>query len=123
MNTKKPLILLTCAAALAGAGSTAAFAQSQAAIDGDADVFGKRIAFDAETPMSTNKVTFLYGGKKYKGRVTETDMEDRTKDWDAMGRSLKSDRRPGDVIRFRVRACDSSGCTTSRFQERVEWDD
>ena len=124
------LLILASTAAIAAGGTTAATAANGAAaqsgaraFDGDADVFGSRVNLEAETTGATTRVTFLYGGKRFPGRLTETDREDNTKDWDRMTRSLKSDRRPGNVVTFRVRACDSAGCTTSRFRETVEWDD
>lgn len=123
MKASKPLIILASTGALVGVAGGAALAQQRATIDADADVLGARVAFEATTPQATTRVTFLYGGKRIKGRLTETDREDRTKDWDAATRALRSDRRLGSVVKYRVRACNRSGCTTSRFQERVSWDD
>lgn len=119
MQITTPLLIAASAGVLAGAGGGAvAFAQSQAPIDGDADVHGARLTLEAETPQSTTRVTFFYDGKRIAGRLTETDREDRTKDWAATTRALRSDRPRGAVISFRVRACDSGGCTSARFRER-----
>jgi hypothetical protein len=128
MKTKTPLILIAAATATAIGGTTlangAAAAPAQArAVEGDADVYGKRIRMQAETTSSTSRVIFRYGGERIRGRLVESDAEDRTRDWAATTRSLKSDRRPGRTVKFRVRACDGSGCTTTRFTEIVEWDD
>jgi hypothetical protein len=128
MKTKTPLILIAATTALAVGGTTLAdgatgTAAQARAVDGDADVFGKQIRLQAETTMSTSRVTFIYGGKRFRGSLVETDAEDRTKDWARTTRSLKGDRRPGRTVKFRVRACDASGCNTTRFTEIVEWDD
>ncbi len=127
---KRTLLILASTAVIAAGGTTAVNAASGTtahstakAFDGDADVFGSRVNLEAETTAATTRVTFVYGGKRFPGRLTQTDAEDNTKDWDRMTKSLKSDRRPGSVVKFRVRACSSAGCTTSRFQEIVEWDD
>lgn len=120
MKTRKPLLILAATAATLGAagGTTAALAQSDARIDGDADVHGTRVHFEAETPQSSTRVTFLYGSRRVAGRVTDVDREDRTKEWEASTTAFRSDRRNGATITFRVRACDASDCTTTRFQKR-----
>lgn len=92
-------------------------------LDGDAELIGQnRIHLSAET-RGADRVTFLYNGKSHKGRLTETDREDRTRDWDRVVKAKRSDRQPGRVVSFKVRACDGGQCTTRRFSERVEWDD
>lgn len=120
MNARKPLTILAATAALAGAaaGGATALAQSSERVDGDADVTGTRLELEATTPLSTTRVTFLYAGRQLKGRLVETDRDDREKEWEATTRALRSDRRPGATIDFRVRACDRDGCTTTRVRER-----
>lgn len=119
MNARKPLLILAATATIAGlAGGATAVAQSQSRIDGDADVSGTRLELEATTPQRTSRVTFLYTGRQLPGRLVEVDRDDREKEWEVTTRALRSDQRPGAVIDFRVRACDSSGCSTSRFQER-----
>ena len=103
-------------------GATGSAAQARVT-DGDADIFGKRIRLEADTTMSTSRVTFIYGGERYRAKLVETDMEDRTREWSHTARSLKSDRSAGRTVKFRVRACDASACTTTRYTEIVEWDD
>ncbi len=119
MNARKPLTILAATAALAGAaGGATALAQSSERVDGDADVTGTRLELEATTPLATTRVTFLYAGKQLKGRLVETDRDDREKEWEVTTRALRSDQRPGATIDFRVRACDRGGCTTTSVRER-----
>lgn len=122
MNITKPLLIGTAAILAAGAttaGAVTGTAAQARATDGDADVAGKRVTLQAETSASTQRVTFRYGGKRYSAALTETDSEDRTKACATSRRSAP----PGRTITFRARACDASGCSTTRFTEVVEWDD
>ena len=98
-------------------------AASAMATDGDAELVGsKSVRLTAETRGAAT-TTFLYNGKRRDGRLTEVDAEDGTRDWMRTVRAKRSDRQPGDVVTFKVRACDDGRCTTTKFSERVEWDD
>jgi hypothetical protein len=125
--TRKTLIATAATTGLLATGGAFAVTSATAAgraVDGDAELRGPtRLHLEAET-RGASKVTFIYAGKRYAGRHTDTDREDGTKDWDRTVRALKSDRAAGKVAVFKVRACDASGaCTTKTFRERLEWDD
>lgn len=98
-------------------------AASAMATDGDADLVGsKSVRLSAETRGATS-TTFLYNGKRRAGRLVEIDNEDGTRDWARTVRAKRSDRKPGRIVTFKVRACSGGDCTTTKFSERVEWDD
>lgn len=98
-------------------------AASALATDGDADLVSKsQVRLQAET-RNADRVTFLYDGKRRPGRLVEVDREDGTRDWARTVRAKRSDRKPGRIVTFKVRACGDGGCTTTKFSERVEWDD
>jgi hypothetical protein len=93
------------------------------ATDGDADLVGaKHVRLQADT-RGASSVTFMYRGKHRKGRLTDIDHSDREREWSRTMIAKRSDRRAGARVTFRVRACGGGDCHTTKFSERVEWDD
>jgi hypothetical protein len=120
-------IALTAAAGVLAAGAATATATTTATgrvVDADADlVAAKKVRLEAET-RGAARVTFIYAGRRHAGRLAEVEREDGTRDWARTVTALRSDRREGRIVAFKVRACDAAGaCTTRSFRERVEWDD
>lgn len=86
--------------------------------DTDADLVGGRLNLETETAITASKVTFTYRGRSISARRTETDTEDRTRDW---GRTVNArGARAGDRITLRVKACTGGKCTTKTVTERLE---
>ena len=98
-------------------------AASALATDGDADLVTKsQVRLQAET-RGASSVQFLYNGRRQNGKLTEIDDEDGTRDWSRTVTAKRSDRKPGSRVTCKVRACGDGKCTTTKFSERVEWDD
>jgi hypothetical protein len=133
MTKTRRTITLAAAGLLAAGGAAATTAAATStlaqpasrAVDGDAELRGaKTLHLEAETRMDATKVWFLYGGERHAARHTDSDREDRTKDWARNVTAVTSDRAVGRIAEFKVRACDASGeCTTRAFRERLERDD
>lgn len=89
---------------------------------GDADPRGGgRVHLKTETADSATRVVFTYRGRRVAARRTSSDAEDRTRDW---ARTVPArGARPGQVVRFRVTACGSGGCSSRTFSDRLDRED
>lgn len=87
--------------------------------DVDAELEGGRLHLSTETTGAT-KVTFRFAGRSAAGRLTDTDAEDGTRDYERRVKAggIKPGRRA-----ITVKACGADGCTTRTVTLFIDRDD
>lgn len=116
-STLLAVTALTAAAGLAGAAPALAAPQVR---DVDAELLpGNRLHLQAET-SGARRIWFTVSGRTVRGRLSEIDRDDRTREWDRVIAARGVGTGPRDV---RVRACGGGRCDTRTVRVFVERDD
>ncbi|MEZ5122075.1 MAG: hypothetical protein R2736_10945 [Solirubrobacterales bacterium] len=121
------MIRTTTALATAALGAAVALTGAAPALaaphvrDVDAELHpGGWLHLSAETSAGARRLTFHVAGRSIRGRLTDIDREDRTREFERTVRA----RGVGTGTRsIRVRVCGRRGCSTQTFRTFVERDD
>jgi hypothetical protein len=119
-RTSKVLTAGALAAATALAGAAPALAAPRV-IDVDAELErGNRLHLQAETSADARRVTFRIDGRSIRGRLTDIDREDRTREFE---RTVRAGGVTQGNRSITVRVCGGGDCASRTVRVFVERDD
>jgi hypothetical protein len=121
LNSTGRTLAATALAAAAGLFAAPAALGAPRVLDVDAELLGGgRLHLEAETTLGARRVTFHVAGRSIRGRLTDIDREDRTREWDRVVRARGIGTGPRAI---RVRACRGGSCASRTVRVFIDRDD